>query len=128
MAKKKETEKKRTSKAEPTKETEKKAATTNTADKKITAEKPAEKKTNIKNTADKKPAEKKKKDRLPYSEIVTRANRQNWKKTDLHNMIQQAYPNEEVIIEELNKSQVAFTVNGDRLPEEGYFSVSSSFG
>jgi uncharacterized membrane protein YqiK len=65
--------------------------------------------------------------RKPYKEIVTIACRQQMKKGDLFQMIKDTYPNDEVTMETLNPSQVAFTVDGTRIPEEGYLSVKNSF-
>jgi hypothetical protein len=63
----------------------------------------------------------------PLAEITTMAYRQQWTKDNLFNMIKETYPNEEVRMEEFNNRQVAFYVSGDRVPEEGYFSVSTAF-
>ena len=63
----------------------------------------------------------------PLSEITTMAYRQQWTKDNLFNMIKDTYPKEEVKMEEFNNRQVAFYVSGDRVPEEGYFTVSTAF-
>ena len=126
MANKKVTPKNTAAKVEAKKESPKKEAA------KTDATMVAPKKTEVKNPAAKKETatkkdEVKKEPRLPYSQIVTRANRENWKKNNLFNMIKEAYPNDTVTMEELNRKQVCFMVGKDRLPVEGYFSVSSSF-
>lgn len=92
---------------EPSKETEEKAKSES---------KPAEKK-----------AEKKTERTVPLREIITRAVRTQWKKEPLFNMIKDTYPDEEVRMEVLNPSQVAFFVGEDRIPEEGYLTVSTRY-
>lgn len=68
-----------------------------------------------------------KKERKPFREIVTMACREQWKKADLFNMIKETYPDDEVTMEELNNTQVAFKVGKVRIPEEGYLTVKNSF-
>lgn len=68
-----------------------------------------------------KPAPKKENPNL--NGIVSMALRGKWTRDTLHNSIKAQFPNSKVEVEEMNKKQVAFIIDGERVPEEGHFSV-----
>lgn len=59
----------------------------------------------------------------PFSELTTICRRQSWQKRELVRTVKEIYSGFEVDVEEYNARQIAFTIEGTRIPEEGHFSV-----
>ena len=66
---------------------------------------------------------KEKKDKVPFNLINSMILRGKFTKDSLTSKINEAYPESEIKVEAINAKQVAFYIDGERLPEEGHYSV-----
>ena len=66
--------------------------------------------------------EKAKKEEISYSPIVTKAYSKKWRKEELVHWVESNYDNVNCI--EMNNKQIAFSINGTRVPLEGFLTVS----
>ena len=66
--------------------------------------------------------EKAKKEEVSYSPIVTKAYSKKWSKEELVSWVKENYDGVECI--EMNNKQIAFSINGNRVPTEGFLTVS----
>ncbi len=65
--------------------------------------------------------EKAKKEEVSYSPIVTKAYSKKWSKEELVSWVKENYDGVECI--EMNNKQIAFSINGNRVPTEGFLTV-----
>jgi hypothetical protein len=59
----------------------------------------------------------------PFKELVTISCRQVWEKRFFIEFVQDTYKGCDIKVEELNPRQIALTIDGERIPEEGYLSM-----
>tara|TARA_R110001599_G_scaffold184514_1_gene377980 strand:+ start:4382 stop:4813 length:432 start_codon:yes stop_codon:yes gene_type:complete len=72
--------------------------------------------------ASKELAKAQKAEKVSYSSIVSKAYSQTWKREDLIKYVHSNYDNVENF--EMNNKQIGFTINGTRVPSDGYFTVN----